>query len=277
MQLALSVRIAENHQNKRHATASLAQIVEMAAANGYGAVCMRASQVGVQSSPREVMAAAALVSDASLAVSMVTGNFAIPENREAGPGALRNITPYLDLASHLGSDLLRISMQTQDDVVWAQRACDEAAERRQCLAHQCHTGSPFEEIDESLRVIEAVGRTNFGLIYEPANLQLCRQDYLSAIDQLRPYILNVYVQNQRLTADGETSSVTRCCGEVRYDLVPMWQLGDIDFAAVISQLAETGYDGYVTVHQAFAAHNGAGEAAQKSAAYLQSVGVAAAQ
>ena len=277
MQLALSVRIAESHQDKRNTTAGLAELVEMAAANGYAALCMRASQVGVQSTPEEATRAAMLVADAGLATSMVTGDFAIPENREAGPGALRNITPYLDLAARFDSDLLRISMQTEDDIVWAQRACDEAAERGQRLAHQCHTGSPFEEIDETLRVVAAVGRANFGVIYEPANLQLCRQDYLGAIDRLRPHTFNVYVQNQRLTAGGETSSLTWCCDEVRYDLVPMWQPGDIDFAAVIKRLAAAGYDGYVTVHQAFAGHNGAAEAAVRSATFLRSLGVAPAQ
>ena len=274
MQLTLSVRIAESHRDKRHATASLAQLVGLAAAHGYGALCMRASQVGVHSTTRQVEDAVTTVTDAGLSVSMLTGDFAIPENGEAGPGALRHITPYLDLADRFGSDLLRISMQTDEDVVWAQQACDEAAERGHRLAHQCHTGSPFEEVEASLELIARIGRRNFGLIYEPANLQLCGQDYLAAIDRLRPHILNVYVQNQRLAPAGETSSVTWCCGEVHYDLVPMWEPGDIDFAAVIDRLRDVGYDGYVTVHQAFAGHNGAADGAGRSAAYLHSVGVA---
>ena len=45
------------------------------------------------------------------------------------------------------------------------------------LAHQCHTRSLFEEIDRSLHVLASIGRSNFGLIYEPANLELCGEPY----------------------------------------------------------------------------------------------------
>ena len=40
---------------------------------GYGAICMRASQVGVHSDAGEIEAAARTIASAHLAVSMVTG------------------------------------------------------------------------------------------------------------------------------------------------------------------------------------------------------------
>ena len=69
-----------------------------------------------------------------------------------------------DLAEALGSGLLRICMKKDEDIPWAQRASDEAAERGVRLAHQCHAASLFETIEGSLGVLRRVDRPNFGLI-----------------------------------------------------------------------------------------------------------------
>ena len=90
---------------------------------------------------------------------MITGDFPVPLNNEQGPDGLRNITPYLDLTELLGADLIRIAMKVEDDILWAQRAADEAAERGIRLAHQSHTQSLFETVDGSVDVLKRVGRT----------------------------------------------------------------------------------------------------------------------
>ena len=80
---------------------SLDQLAELAAAEGYHALCMRASQLGTHTPLDQVTEARRQLRDRDLAVSMVTGDFPIPENSAGGPEALRNITPYLDLAEAL--------------------------------------------------------------------------------------------------------------------------------------------------------------------------------
>lgn len=271
MKLSLSVRVAEKFSDKHQASIGLAGLTALAKEEGYDALCMRASQVGVHSSAADIQAAADLLQRHGLAVSMVTGDFAIPENSDdEGPQALRHITPYLDLAEALGADLLRVCMKREEDVDQARRAADEAAERGLRLAHQCHTRSLFERIDESLAVLQRVGRANFGLIYEPANLELCGEDFgPETIRRLLPHTFNVYLQNQRLHADGQDALDTWCRGTVPFDHVPLWEKGGIDFAPLLETLAQVGYDGYVTVHQAFAGRKGPQEAARKSAQYLR--------
>ena len=154
MKLSLSVRIAEKFLAKREANMTLQQLASLAAQYGYDALCMRASQVGVHSSPEAVVGARILLAKHGLPISMLTGDFAIPENNDdEGPRALRNITPYLDLAEQIGASLLRICIKTDEDLEWTRRACDEAAERGMRLAHQCHTRSLFEEIDRTLATI----------------------------------------------------------------------------------------------------------------------------
>jgi sugar phosphate isomerase/epimerase len=273
VKLSLSVRVAESFRDKRVTTMELDQMASLASEVGYHAVCLRASQVGIDSSKEQIRASSAILDQHQLAASMATGDFAIPENSEEGPAALHNITPYLDLAEALDCELLRVTMKTADDLEHAQRSADEAEERGIRLAHQCHTQSLFETVDETLEVLRGIGRQNFGLIYEPANLELCGQDVGgTTIEALAPWIFNVYVQNQRLHPAGVDQITTWCRGNVQFDQIPLWDPNGLNFESIIADLAEVGYDNYVTVHQASAGLGGGAEAARRSAEFLRKMG-----
>jgi sugar phosphate isomerase/epimerase len=251
VKLSLSARVGEKYFAKREAALSLDELADIAVAHGYHALCMRASQIGIHTPRDEVSAKARVLREHGLAVSMVTGDFPIPENTDEGPLALRNIVPYLDLAEMLRCDLLRVALRKEDDIVWAQRAADAARERGIRQAHQCHNRSLFERVDESLDVLRRIGRANFGLTYEPANLECCGQPYgAETIKRFAPHIINVYLQNQRLDPAGQSVMKTWCRGDVPFDQIPLWDSSGIDFPGIMAALSEIGYDGYVTVHQA---------------------------
>lgn len=269
MQLSLSVRVAESFANKRIADIALPELARLAKAAGFQALCMRASQVGVQSTPEQIAAARRVLDEVGLAVSMVTGDFAVPENGTEGPNCLRAITPYLDLAAALGSDLIRICMKSEADIAFAQRAADEAQERNIRLAHQSHTQSIFETVAGSLDILARVGRPNFGLIYEPANLAQCGESYgVDTLRALQPYLFNVYVQNHAPDPAGDMPMTTWTRGQVMTRLRPLDEPGGIDFAQVFAGLRAIGYDGYVTCHQAFGKMLPPAEAAERSATFL---------
>ena len=59
-------------------------LVALAVECDYRAICMRASVAGVQSPPERVADVCRQLAEAGLPVSMVTGDFAIPENKDAG-------------------------------------------------------------------------------------------------------------------------------------------------------------------------------------------------
>jgi sugar phosphate isomerase/epimerase len=271
MKLSLSVRVGEKYTNKREAAISLAKLADIAGAAGYHAICMRPSQIGIHSRCEEVLLKARLLRQRGLRVSMVTGDFAIPENTDEGPHALRNIEPYLDLAEALDCYLVRVALRKDEDIVWAQRAADTAKERGITLTHQCHNRSLFERVDETLDVLRRIGRVNFGLTYEPANLECCGQSYgRETLKRFAPYLVNVYLQNQRVYFAGQSVMKTWCCGDVSFDQIPLWDDSGIDFPGIIAALEELGYTGYVTVHQAalFTPQEDAGRSAQ----YLRSIG-----
>lgn len=270
MKLSLSVRIAEAPGSKEKTILGFEDFVALAKKTGYEAICMRASQGGIQTSKDRLREMRRLVDAAGLKVSMVTGDFAVPTNDENGPKGLRNITPYLDLAETFGAGLIRICMKKDEDIAWAQRAADQAKERKIRLAHQSHNASLFETVDGSIDVLKKVNRSNFGIIYEPANWMIARQDYGPAtIQRLQPWLMNVYLQNHLLTPHGKASVETWTRGKVPLDHIGLWDKGGVDFDRVFEGLYAVGYGGYVTVHQAFAEIMTPQAAAVKSYRYLK--------
>lgn len=273
MKLSLSVRIAEA-PCKTRLTHHVEHLIRLAVAHGYRAICMRASAAGVHSDRSELQRIRNLVSGAGLAVSMVTADFDVPLNNERGPDSLRRITPSLDVAEALECDLIRVCLKQAADIEAARRAADEARERGIRLAHQCHTTTLFERVPQCVEVLQAIGRENFGLIYEPANLMLCGEPYdEAALRILQPYLMNVYLQNHRLDPQGPVALETWCLGVRRFHHLPIWETGGVDFEAVMRGLQAIGYTGYVTIHQAYDELMGPDEAAARSARYLQQFGL----
>lgn len=272
MKLSLSVRIAEA-ACKTKLNVPFKDLLDLAVELGYRAVCMRASAGGIDTPRDQLEQMRRDVEDAGLIVSMVTADSDVPLNNDDGPNSLRDIGPSLDVAEALGSDLIRVCLKTDDDIEHAQRAADQAAERNIRLAHQCHTTTLFEQVDRSIEVLEQIGRSNFGLIYEPANLMLCGESY--AEDSLRrflPWLMNVYVQNHVVDPEGPVELETWCLGMRRFHHIPIWKSGGVDFDSVMAGLQAIDYDGFFTVHQAYAEIMGPREAAVESARYLQSFG-----
>jgi sugar phosphate isomerase/epimerase len=182
---------------------------------------------------------------------MVTADSDVPINNDRGPDSLRNIEPSLDVAEALGGDLIRVCLKNETDIDHARRAADVAAERGIRLAHQCHTTTLFEQVERTLDVLRRINRPNFGLIYEPANLMLCGEEYgVSTLRKFQPYLMNVYVQNHVLDPSGPVELETWCRGVRRFRHLPLWEPGGVDFAKVAGGLTEVGYQGSFTIHHA---------------------------
>ncbi|WP_040592385.1 sugar phosphate isomerase/epimerase family protein [Schlesneria paludicola] len=250
MKLSLSVRIVEA-PCKTKLFVPFEELVRIAKETGYQAVCLRASAGGVDTPRSRLIEMRRCVEDAGLFVSMVTADFNVPLNNDHGPDSLRNIEPSLDVAEAVGCTLVRVCLKDRKDIPFARQAAVQAARRGMRLAHQCHTTSLFEEVEPMLKVIAEIDQPNFGLIYEPANLLLNGQSYgLETLRALRPYLVNVYVQNHRLNVAGTDELPTFCRGNVRFDHLDPWTPGGVDFEAVASALKQIGYDGTFTIHQA---------------------------
>lgn len=272
MNLSLSVRIAEA-ACKTKLNVPFRDLVQLAAELGYKAICMRASAGGIGTPREELLRMRSEVERAGLRVSMVTADSDVPLNNDHGPDSLKNIAPSLDVAETLGCDLIRVCLKTESDIEHARRAADLAAARNIRLAHQCHTTTLFETVDRSLEVLGQIGRKNFGIIYEPANLMICGQSYgIDTLKKFQPHLMNVYVQNHRLDTAGPADLETWCLGVQRFYHIPIWEPGGVNFPEVVAALQQIGYDGCITIHQAYAELMGPQEAAVETARYFRSLG-----
>jgi sugar phosphate isomerase/epimerase len=272
--LSLSCRIAEGFLSKEEATLTLAELADLAAGSGFDALCMRASQVGVHSTPAAIRAAREILVARGLGVTRVSGDFDIVYNNDRGPNCLRDIKPHLDLAEALGAPMIRVAIKTEADLEAAQAAADIAAGRGLKLVHQTHIQSLFETVDDIVASLERINRPNFGLIFEAANLEQCGQSYgRETIARLAPWICNVYAQNQRLSPSGAITLESRHRGPVTFDVIEIPDQGGIDFAAVFAGLREAGYSGPDTVHQSAREDPSlsSAESARRAAGYLRSL------
>lgn len=250
MKLSLSVRIVEA-PCKTKLFVPFEELVSIAKDTGYQAVCLRASAGGVDTPRERLVEMRRCVENAGLFISMVTADFNVPLNNDHGPDALRYIGPSLDVAEAVGCSLVRVCMKKRDDIPFARQAAQQAAQRGIRLAHQCHTTSIFEEVEPMLGVLKEIGQPNFGLIYEPANLLLNGQPYgLDTLQKLKPHLMNVYVQNHQLKADGKEELPTFCRGNVRFEHLFPWTPGGVNFEDVAAALKQIGYQGTFTIHQA---------------------------
>ncbi len=224
-------------------------LARMAADIGYDALCMRASQAGVDTPPERRREMRALLDDLGLGVTMVTGDVSIAANDANASAALRNIDPYLDLADDFGSLLARVMITDEVDFEHAHSAASRASARGIRLAHQTHTSTLLETVGESVAVARRIGPTGFGITVEPANL-LAAGDACgpAEIGQLAPYLVNVYLQNQKLDDDGDTLIKLRE-SSVRMRNLPLDAEEGIDLQSLFHGLRNVGYDGPVTVHQ----------------------------
>jgi sugar phosphate isomerase/epimerase len=174
MKLSLSGRIAEEEHIKDGTAISFADLAQLASEIGFQALCIRPSQVTVETPDEEIRCLRQILDTYGLQSSMVCLHTAIAANMSEAGQSLRDFGRDIDVAEMLGSRLIRITIKTEADVSWAQRAADQAQERGMRLVHLTHTNSPFETIEQCLEMTARINRPNFGLTVEPANLLLCR-------------------------------------------------------------------------------------------------------
>jgi sugar phosphate isomerase/epimerase len=86
---------------------------------------------------------------------------------------------------------------------------------------------------------------------------------------LKPWILNVFIQNYRITPNGKSTVATWTKGPVKVDLIGSWEQGGVDYRSVFQALHGIGYHGYVTAFAAFSSFATPQEAAAKSYEHLK--------
>lgn len=250
MKLSLSVRVGEPPKQKDVTALPFEDLAAKAQALGFDGLSMRASVVSVTSAPERVVEVRRVLDELGLDVSAVCGDVPLAANNAEATQALRNITPYLDLTEALGSRLVRVMMQEDADIPFAQRSADEADERGLTLMHINHWGTLFETVEESLETLTRIDRGNFGVAFEPGNLLSCRGAHdPEALTRLAPHLVNVFFQNVRNDPDSLIVFHSRRHGPAHLRYMPIDDPSGIDIRPLIETLHKVDYEGWFTVHQ----------------------------
>ncbi len=253
MKISLSCRITEHSDNKEKSFMPINSLVELALKNGFEGISLRPSVISSNSSKKDIHEIKRLFNFHNMNISMITSNIHLAKNDNFASDNLRNIKPCLDLADHLGTNLVRIMVKSEDDIIYAQKALDEALERGITLSQQTHWGTLAETIDETLTLINKINRKNFGITFEPANLMACGSDYsINGLKKLLPYLVNFYFQNIIVDKNGSHEFKTNASGNLKVKYVPLNDSKGILVHPFIKFLNEVKYKGWFTIHQPLA-------------------------
>ena len=99
---------------------------------------------------------------------------------------------------------------------------------------------------------------------------VCGQGYGKAtIEKIKPWLMNVFIQNYHVWPEGKSTVQTWTRGPVKVDLIGSWDSGGVDYPKVFEWLHAIGYSGNVTAFAAFSSFASPEEAAARSFAYLK--------
>ena len=188
-----------------------------------------------------VAAAQKMVADRGLEVA-VFGSYLRLGAVETESMTLRDV---LQIAAGLDVELVRvwagdIGSDQADDGLWERTVteCREAAcaaeKMGMRLAAEMHTNTLADTAASARRLVEEVGRGNFGLNYQP--LPSLDDDALKRLKRVLPYVFHLHAQNYA-ALNGDPERIERA------GLAD----GVIDYVPLMDILREHDYDGYLAV------------------------------
>jgi L-ribulose-5-phosphate 3-epimerase len=209
-------------------------------------------------------------------LSLFVGNFAC-NTEEENAAEYAKWERYLEFASTIGCGMMRLNPGFQhsgeaskEDVAkavrWFRRCADAASGRGIRAVIEMHHGTLCDDADSSLAFIEAVGRSNVGLILDPVNLYQVPAEYgTQTILRLQPHLYNVHIKdivqlkgphypwafeyNDYVPHIGRYHRVIPKKNKdwERYYCHRLINQGGIDWYEVFQALDRIGYSGYLTV------------------------------
>lgn len=236
--LSLSGRIIEVQY--RTCELSVPEFLRFAHKCSYDAVELRATQITGDTTLAEVRGFRRTADELGLSVSCCA-----PPGVTVDEEGLKRVEQSISIVRTLCCDTLKVWVKDMD---WLRQACDLVRPHGLTLIAQIHTGGPFETINSCLETLSQLGRENFGLQYDPANLFEAQQDYgEEAVKRLGPHIRQLSVQSERLARPDEPD-VWEYEGR-RYRRCPLDDPGGLDYASVFRGLRAVGFDGHVTLNE----------------------------
>ncbi len=235
MKLSLSGFLFEDNYTSQ--SVDFAAFCSIAKSYGYAGVELRQTQVSLQTPKAGRKEMLSIVKDMGLVVTCLTARGLPLRGKERGDV----FESYLELCSDMGCGLMKISGAP----AWCHEAATKAEAYGVTLASNNHVGGQLETVDGTRAFINAVGHTNFGLLYDCMHLMVGREDYLGCISEFSEFTKNILMQSRR-PARSEDESKTTINGKSWTRALPC-ESGVQDWQSVFAEFKRQNYDGLITV------------------------------
>ena len=135
-------------------------LIKLAKEIGYDGITLRRGQLDETTPEAEVDRIRELLRKYDAPCSFVAGASA---GDEAGLKALCTI---IDRAASVGAFVVQPTVRDHTEIPLMQRAADHAAAQNVVLAPQIHNHTAHENAEQAAELVDAVGRSNFGIAFE---------------------------------------------------------------------------------------------------------------
>jgi sugar phosphate isomerase/epimerase len=237
MKLTLSGRIVETAQGS---AISVTDFIRMARQTGYDAIDLRYSQFGPDAPEALLKQIEQALDETGIEVALMNAGGITNEE------SLQALLKIAAAARRLRCDAIRIS----GPVEMCRKAADAVAPKGIRLCSQIHTGGEYETVALTKETLAKVGRGNFGIIVEPANLMLASQPYdRAALSPIDGSVFGVNIQSLILVGPNDQGNALSLKDgtKVYYKRVPLGQNKQFNLDSFFAGLKGIGFGGFVNV------------------------------
>jgi len=235
MKLSLSGFLFEDNYTSQ--SVDFATFCSIAKSCGYAGVELRRTQVSPQTPKTERNKMRDIVKDMGMVVTCLTARGLPLRGKERDDF----FESYLELCRDIDCSLMKIG----SDPAWCREAATRAEAYGVTLASNNHVGGQLETVDGTRAFINAVGHSNFGLLYDCMHLMVSGEDYLGCISEFALFTKNILMQSRR-PVRAEDESVVGINGKDWTRALP-GEAGVQDWQSVFAEFKRQDYDGLITV------------------------------
>jgi len=259
MKLTLSGRIVETSGGS---AVSVPEFVHLAKQAGCDAVDLRYSQIGPDACEAVLEQVEQALNDTGIEVALMNAGGITDE------GSLQGLLKIADTAGKLKCNTIRVSGPNE----MCAKAADAVAPMGVRLCSQIHTGGDYETVTRTQGTLASIGRENFGVIAEPANLMLASQPYdQAALAPIADSVFGVNIQSLIIIGPDEGGNALKLSDgtEVHYQRVPLGENSQFDIDAFFGGLKALGFTGFVNILEPFEPEVESSAVAQRAAETLR--------
>jgi 3-dehydroshikimate dehydratase len=172
-----------------------------------------------------------------LAAPMLSPYFNFTTSEETAAKSMEDARAALQLARVLPAAAIRVftgktGSQDATEEQWTRAAdclrqlADESAADGIRWAAETHSWNLMDTVEGTLRLVNAVNRPNFGVIYQPSTLT---PGHMAALEKLAPHIFHVHATNSRDKKGCRLAD------------------GEMDYREIISGLRRIGFEDFISV------------------------------